>query len=99
MRFGFCIPQAGPFVDACERFARPAGPVVLRHMPGGRTEAEGSPLSGPVQQQQDDLAAYHEARCDELLLSWGLRSPDELLDRLGTFLTDVASGFTGSKRR
>ena len=76
--------------EACERFGRQPGPVVLRHMPGGRTEAEGSPLSGSVEQQRDDLGAYAESGLDELLLSWSARTPDELLDRLSAFITDVA---------
>lgn len=75
---------------ACERFGREPGPVVLRHMPGGRTTAQGSPLSGSLEQQREDLGAYADAGCDELLLSWAARSPDELLERLGTFLRDVA---------
>lgn len=76
--------------SACDRFGRPAGPVVLRHMPGGRTVGEGSPLSGSLDQQRADLAAYADAGCDELLLSWAASSPDELLDRLAGFLRDVA---------
>lgn len=80
----------GDYRAACERFGRPAGPVVLRHMPGGRTEAEGSPLSGSVEQQRDDLGAYEQAGCDELLLSWATRTPEELLERLESFLRDVA---------
>jgi probable F420-dependent oxidoreductase len=75
---------------ACERFGRAPGPVVLRHMPGGRTAPEGTPLAGSVDQQRHDLAAYEQVGCDELLLSWATRSPDDLLDRLGAFLHDVA---------
>ena len=36
------------------------------------------------------LAAYEEAGCSELLLSWATRTPEELLERLESFLRDVA---------
>ena len=50
-------------------------------MPGG---GGGAPLSG------DDVRAYGEAGLDELMLSVGGRSPDDLLRRLEAFLRDVA---------
>jgi probable F420-dependent oxidoreductase len=63
---------------ACERFGRPPGPVILRHMPGGRTPTDGE-LSA------DDLRAYEQAGLDELLLSYAAPTVDELLDRLKRF--------------
>jgi probable F420-dependent oxidoreductase len=78
---------------ACERFERPAGPVVLRHMPGGRTAPEGrEPLTGSADEQLADLRAYAEAGLDELVLSLRARTADELLEVLGTFRTEVAAG-------
>lgn len=76
--------------EACGRFGRPPGPVVLRHMPGGRTPPEGGwPLSGTPDEQAADLHAYAEAGLDELMLSLRARSADELLDALGRFVTEV----------
>jgi alkanesulfonate monooxygenase SsuD/methylene tetrahydromethanopterin reductase-like flavin-dependent oxidoreductase (luciferase family) len=75
---------------AAESAGRAAGPVVLRHMPGGRSEPEGpAPLSGSPEQQAADLVAYGEAGCDELLLSLWARDPQALGDRLEAFLLDV----------
>jgi alkanesulfonate monooxygenase SsuD/methylene tetrahydromethanopterin reductase-like flavin-dependent oxidoreductase (luciferase family) len=69
---------------------RAAGQVILRHMPGGRTEPKGEPpLSGSPEQQAADLVAYADAGCDELLLSLFAREPDALGDRLEAFLTEV----------
>lgn len=77
---------------ACDRFGRTAGPVVLRHMPGGRTAPEGrEPLTGSADEQAADLRAYAEAGLDELVLSLRARSADELLDILGTFRSEVAT--------
>jgi hypothetical protein len=58
-------------------------------MPGGRSVPEGSPLSGAADEQAADVRAYAAAGLDELMLSLPARSPDELLDRLGSFMTDV----------
>lgn len=74
---------------ACDRFGRTPGTVNLRHMPGGRTVPEGSPLSGSAEQQAGDVRAYADAGLDELMLSLPARSPDELLDKVGSFMTDV----------
>ena len=76
---------------ACERFGRPPGTVVLRHMPGGRTPPEGGawPLSGTPEEQAADVRAYAEAGLDELMLSLRARTADELLDSLGRFMTEV----------
>ena len=63
---------------ACDRFGRAVGPVILRHMPPGRSAL------GP-----DDVRAYAEAGLDELMLSVGARSADSLLERLGAFARDV----------
>lgn len=60
---------------ACDRFGRAPGPVLLRHMPGGRTPTEG-------ELTKDDIQAYADAGLDELLLSYAAPSVDELLDRL-----------------
>jgi probable F420-dependent oxidoreductase len=77
---------------AAAEAGRPAGTVVLRHMPGGRTAPAGEPpLSGSPEQQAADLVAYAEAGCDELLLSLWATQPEALGDRLETFLTDVVA--------
>jgi hypothetical protein len=71
---------------------RRAGQVVLRHMPGGRTEPKGTPpLTGSPEQQAADLVAYSDAGCDELLLSLWATDPAALGDRLEAFLADVVS--------
>lgn len=76
--------------ERCEQVDRVAGPVCLRHMPGGRTAPEGGwRLDGSPAQQADDVQAYAAAGCDELMLSWFARSPAELGDRLEAFMTDV----------
>ena len=75
---------------ACVRFDRVAGPVVLRHMPGGRTAPEGRPtLTGSASEQAADLRAYAEAGLDELMLSLPARTPDALLEALEAFRRDV----------
>lgn len=75
---------------ACARFDRAPGPVILRHMPGGRTAPEGRPpLSGSPREQADDVAAYADAGLDELMLSLTARTPDDLLGLLDRFMTDV----------
>ena len=75
-------PQLAEGIDryreACRRFGRTPGPVVLRHMPAG-----GAPLG------LDDARAYADAGLDELMLSIGGRSPDDLLARLEAFLREV----------
>ena len=63
---------------ACERFGRTPGPVVLRHMPGGRTPTDG-------ELTDDHLKAYADAGLDELLLSYAAPSVDELLERFRRF--------------
>lgn len=76
--------------QACERFGRTPGPVILRHMPGGRTTPEGRPpLTGSADDQAADLRAYAEAGLDELVLSLPARSADDLLGSLSTFMTEV----------
>ena len=60
--------------DACARFDRPVGTVVLRHMPG----PDGAVLG------EAECAAYADAGCDELLYSYATRTPDELLDVLSS---------------
>ena len=59
--------------EACVAAARAPGPVVLRCMPGGRTMPDGGrwPLTGTPEETRDELAAYTEAGCDEIMLSWG----------------------------
>lgn len=84
--------SVGDYRRACERYGRAPGPVVLRHMPGGRTAPEGrEPLTGSADDQAADLRAYADAGLDELVLSLRARSADELLDILGTFKADVAN--------
>ena len=63
---------------ACERFGRTPGPVVLRHMPGGRTPTDGELTA-------DDLRAYEQAGLDELLLSYAAPTAEELLERFKRF--------------
>ena len=78
--------------ELCDAAGRPAGPVILRHMPGGRTVPEGrSPLTGSAEEQAADLSAYADAGLDELMLSLPARTPEALLDALGTFRTDVVA--------
>jgi probable F420-dependent oxidoreductase len=62
---------------ACERAGRPAGPVVLRHM-----------NARPLDDLAGDVAAYAEAGLDELILSVGAPSADELLRMLEMFRQD-----------
>jgi len=77
---------------ACERFGRTPGPVLLRHMPGGRTTPEGRPpLSGSAEEQAADVRAYAEAGLDELMLSLAARTVDDLLGILERFRTAVAT--------
>jgi probable F420-dependent oxidoreductase len=77
---------------ACERFGREPGPVLLRHMPGGRTTPEGRPpLTGSPEEQAADVGAYAEAGVDELMLSLGARTADDLLGLLERFRTEVAT--------
>ena len=76
--------------EACARFDRPPGPVMLRHMPGGRTAPDGRPpLTGSPQEQAADVVAYADAGLDELMLSLAVPTPDDLLAVLETFMTDV----------
>ena len=75
----------------CDRFGRPAGPVCLRHMPGGRTRPEGrSPLSGTPDEQAADVRAWAEAGLDELMLSVPGRTVADLVGQWRAFMRDVA---------
>ena len=76
----------------CERFGRPAGPVCLRHMPGGRTAPGGPrpPLSGTAEEQATDVRAYAEGGVDELMLSLAARTQGDLLAALRRFMREVA---------
>ena len=75
---------------ACARFSRSPGPVLLRHMPGGRTAPAGrAALSGTAEEQAEDLRAYAAAGLDELMLSLPARTPDDLLRTLETFVREV----------
>jgi probable F420-dependent oxidoreductase len=75
---------------ACARFGRAPGPVMLRHMPGGRTAPDGRPpLSGSPEDQAADVLAYATAGLDELMLSLAAPTPDDLLAILEQFMTDV----------
>ena len=77
---------------ACEKAGRPAGPVCLRHMPGGRTTADGPGLlTGTPDQQADDVRALADAGLDELMLSTGYRSVDEYVSAWRQFMRSVAS--------
>jgi probable F420-dependent oxidoreductase len=75
---------------ACARFGRSTGPVVLRHMPGGRTAPDGRPpLSGTPAEQAADVRAYADAGLDELMLSLPARTPEDLVRALAAFRADV----------
>jgi len=75
----------------CERFGRQPGPVILRHMPGGRTRPSGErwPFTGSPEEIAADIRAYAEAGLDELMLSLFARTPQELLQALRSFMRDV----------
>ncbi len=77
--------------EACARFGRQPGPIVLRHMPGGRTVPGGAraPLTGDAGEQAADVRAYAEAGVDELMLSLAARSVDELVQTLRRFMREV----------
>ncbi|MDY7100048.1 MAG: TIGR03619 family F420-dependent LLM class oxidoreductase [Actinomycetota bacterium] len=78
----------------CDEAGRSPGPVIMRHMPGGRTEARANgraPLTGSTREMAADLAAYAEAGLDEMMLSWADRSVDGLIARWRTFMREVAS--------
>jgi len=79
---------ASSYRTQCQADGRPAGPVCMRHMPGGRT-ADGDRFRGSADEQASDLQAYAAAGLDELMLSWRARSADELGDKLEAFLRDV----------
>ena len=76
----------------CDRFARPMGPVCLRHMPGGRRAAAGPrpPLTGTAEEQAADVRAYAAAGLDELMLSIAARTQTDLLAALRQFMREVA---------
>lgn len=78
----------------CEDAGRPTGPVIMRHMPGGRTEARTdggrAPLTGTSREIAADIAAYADAGLDELMLSWADRSVDGLIARWREFMREVA---------
>ena len=65
--------------EACARFGREPGPVILRLMPGG-----------PALPDAAAVEAYAAAGLDELMLSVAARTPDDLLSRLDAFRRDVA---------
>lgn len=77
---------------ACQRYGREAGPICLRHMPGGRTRPGGGswPLTGTPDQHAADVRAYAEAGLHELMLSLPARNLDDLFGRLRTFMREVA---------
>jgi len=72
---------------ACAAAGREPGPVILRCMPGGRTMPDGGrwPLTGTPEETRDELAAYAEAGCDEIMLSWASKTVDGLVERLAGF--------------
>jgi len=76
----------------CERFGRDPGAVSLRHMPGGRTAPDGGrwPLSGDADAQASDVRAWGEVGLDELLLSVGARTVDDLVAGWRRFMREVA---------
>ncbi len=76
---------------ACAEARRPAGPVVMRFMPGGRTTPEGGhwPFTGTVEESVEELRAFAHAGCDEVMLSWAARSVDLLVERLAQFRQQV----------
>jgi alkanesulfonate monooxygenase SsuD/methylene tetrahydromethanopterin reductase-like flavin-dependent oxidoreductase (luciferase family) len=84
---------------ACARFGRTPGPVILRHMPGGRTRPAGggsrAPLTGSPEEQAGDVRAYSDAGLDELMLSVGAASVDDLLRLLEAFQRDVVVRCSG----
>ncbi len=76
----------------CERFGRQPGPVILRHMPGGRTRPSGErwPFTGSPEEVAADIRAYAEAGLNELMLSLSARTPQDLVQVLRGFMRDVA---------
>ena len=76
----------------CTRFQKQPGPIVLRHMPGGRARPDGSPwpLSGTASEQAEEIRAYAAAGLDELMLSLPARSVTDLLTVLRRFVREVA---------
>jgi probable F420-dependent oxidoreductase len=81
---------------ACADAGRPAGPVVLRCMPAGRTAPEGGrwPFTGRTEESVGELRAFAEAGCDEVMLSWAAKTVEDLVTRLAVFRQEVvpASG-------
>ncbi|GBD23367.1 F420-dependent hydroxymycolic acid dehydrogenase [bacterium HR29] len=77
--------------SACERLGRQPGPVVLRHMPGGRTRPSGErwPFTGAPDQVAADIRAYAAAGLDELMLSTFSRSVGEYIAELRRFAREV----------
>jgi probable F420-dependent oxidoreductase len=59
---------------ACAEHGRTLGPVILRHM-----------NAKPLDELADDIVAYEDAGLDELILSIGAPSADELLQTLESF--------------
>jgi len=76
---------------ACERFERTPGPVVLRHMPGGRTRPSGErwPFTGTADEVAADIRAFAAAGLDELMLSTFARTPAEYIAELRRFAREV----------
>jgi hypothetical protein len=60
-------------------------------MPGGRTAPDGGrwPLTGSIEESAAELAAFAQAGCDEIMLSWGAREVEDLVDRLASFRQQV----------
>ena len=65
-------PAVAAYQQRCADFGRTPGPVSLR-------------LMGEIP-TPDDVEAYADAGCDELVLSFPVRTPDELLDALRSFM-------------
>ncbi len=82
--------------SACNAANHDPGPIVLRCMPAGRTAPEGGrwPFTGSTAESASELRAYAAAGCDEIMLSWGAKTVEDLVGRLATFMQDAvpASG-------
>ena len=44
------------------------------------------PLTGTPEETRDELAAYAEAGCDEIMLSWAAKTVEALVERLAGFV-------------
>ena len=81
-------PKIGRYRDLCAEHHRPPGPVILRHMPGGRS-GDRTVLTGSLDEQAGDIRAYAEAGLDELMLSIAAPTPEQLIDTLAAFRNEV----------